>query len=1069
MIQTIQKRDGRIVPFDPSKVAAVIAKAVRASGFDDSRSDLLARSATFIAEGRFGQALTVEQMQDCVETALMAEGWYDVARSYILYRHARTEQRRRNLVSEELRAVYRAGSAALGHDPLRTFQFFDKYARWNGERRETWPECVRRSFRFLRGLVAQEGRELPESFWGPLEEDVLAMLVMPSMRLLAMAGPAAERDNVSIYNCSFQVIDTLEAIRESLLISMAGCGDGYSVERRFVQELPFVRHQRAGAKPDVFVVPDSSVGWGDALLFGLHRWFEGHDVNYDYSEVRPEGALLRTKGGRASGPRPLREMLSFIRRLILSRQGSQLRPIDVNDVMTMTGTAGNSGGVRRAAKISISDWDDVEMQHAKDGEFWRHYPWRQYANNSAAWPDGGPSMMELMEQMGGMFRSGSGERGIFSRENALRTMPPARAIRLRETGHYIRIGTNPCQPASATVLTPTRIATIGDVDVGDVIWSGTQWTRIVAKMATGTKPVSRWRTTAGAFVGTTNHRVLSYGEKVEIGEAEVIDANQGPPLANIGELNLQDVVDGWVLGDGSVHRASNDLVFLHIGQNDHDLLSPPLAEYVLCHRPGLSETAYEVRTTIDAESLPLTYLRRVPGRFKFASLEKVRGFLRGLYSANGSVVRGRITLKAASFDIISDVQEMLSALGIGSYYTTNKPTEVQFSNGTYTCKQSYDLNITHGRHIFRQYIGFVQKYKSVLLDQVCAQQRSAGRRKTSFDIRSREDLGEMPVFALTVDDPDHTYWTGGLHVGNCGEIVLRSMSFCNLSIHVVRAEDTLEDLLRKQRAATALGTIQSLATHFPYLRPEWAENCREERLLGVDLMGQLDCPLTRDPAVLQLLREESRRANAELAGVLGIPASAAITCTKPGGNSGAFLGAAPSMQGYKMRCGIRNARVNTSSPVFRTLRQCKVPMDPENGQDAATADTWVVHFPWRAPAGATISKELSALQQLENWKRCKVHYTEHNPSVTIEYSPDELLDVVKWVWDNRTIIGGLSFLPRSESVYLQMPFEETSEEEFQRALAAFPEIDWSWIAAFEQEDQTTQAQTLACTAGGCEV
>ncbi len=744
MIQTIQKRDGRVVPFDLFKVQKAVSKAAQACGYTDDRSEHVAEGALRVAEGRHGQEVAVEQMQDAVEVALMLEGWYDVAKAYILYRSERAKQRHTNLVTPEVRESFRVGAESMGNDPLRIFQFYDKYSRWNGERRETWPETVDRDIGFLRLLVRQTGRELPESMWEQVRTSVMVMESMPSMRLVAMAGPAAERDHVSIYNCAYQVIDALESIVESLLISMAGCGDGYSVESQFVRKLPFVQYQRQ-ATPDVFVVPDSSLGWGQALGFGLERWFDGYDVEYDFSQIRLAGALLKTKGGRASGPRPLRDMLRFIRELILSRQGMQLRPVDVNDVMTMTGEAGNSGGVRRAAKISISDWLDLEMEQAKAGKFWKHSPWRQNANNSAAWPAGGPSQIDFVRQMSGMFASGSGERGIFSRENALRTMPAARAEFLRQKGAHVRIGCNPC-----------------------------------------------------------------------------------------------------------------------------------------------------------------------------------------------------------------------------------------------------------------------------------------------------------------------------------GEIILQDKQFCNLSIAVARPDDNLADLVRKVRVATILGTIQSTATHFPYLRPEWKSNCEEERLLGVDVTGQMDVRMVRDPVVLETLKRVARAINRETAAILGIRESAAITANKPSGNSSALLDCAPGINARKIRYGIRNARTNTTSPTCKALRACDAPMDPENGQSAETADTWVVHFPMAAPEGAIVAHDMTALDQLEQWKLNKLHYTEHNPSCTIDYGPDELIQVMDWVWQNRDIIGGLSFMPKDNTVYQQLPYQETSKEEYERALAAFPKIDWSMIVAYELEDMTTQAQERACMAGGCE-
>ena len=340
---------------------------------------------------------------------------------------------------------------------------------------------------------------------------------------------------------------------------------------------------------------------------------------------------------------------------------------------------------------------------------------------------------------------------------------------------------NPCQPAAATMLTPQGLRTLGEINEGDTIWSGHQWTRVVKKWSTGVKPVFRYQTTAGYFLGTAEHRVIMDGERIPVGEATAVDIACGErafalPLA---QFNPSDVMDGWVFGDGSVHRASNDLVHLHIGENDGDI-HKYLANLVAEYRPGLSPTSWEVQTTLAAGELPLTHQRSVPSRFKFGTATTVRGFLRGLYSANGSVCGGRITLKAASFQVISDVQEMLSSLGIRSYYTSNQSHEVAFDNGTYDCRESYDLNITSDRQAFTQLIGFVQEYKQAKA-LGAAERPRRNYAKTTYDIVAVKALGDMPVYDLTVEADEHTYWTGGLLVSNCAEHLRLNDSACNLA------------------------------------------------------------------------------------------------------------------------------------------------------------------------------------------------------------------------------------------------------------------------------------------------
>ena len=212
------------------------------------------------------------------------------------------------------------------------------------------------------------------------------MKVMPSMRLLAMAGPAARRNNIALYNCSYMPVDSIDSFVEALIISMSGCGVGFSVERQYVEQFPRIARQ-IGTPPALHVVGDSSEGWAQAVRVGLEAWFNGGGCHLRlFAKCGLPARPLRVKGGRASGPEPLRKMLDFARTRILSRQGGFLRPLDAHDIMCAVGDAAVSGGVRRTAMISLFDYDDNEMRHCKDGDFWRNNSQRWNANNSAVWP-----------------------------------------------------------------------------------------------------------------------------------------------------------------------------------------------------------------------------------------------------------------------------------------------------------------------------------------------------------------------------------------------------------------------------------------------------------------------------------------------------------------------------------------------------------------------------------------------------------------------------------------------------------------------------------------------------------
>jgi len=281
----ITKRDGRVVEFDDSRIENAISRCFAA--FDrvpQTPVSELARRAVNIIGAKFeGRTPTVEEVQDIVEMVLQAAGEFEAAKRYILYRAEHTKEREDRPIPEEVRQAF-AESDQYFPSPLQKFQFFDKYSRFDYElgRRETWIETVDRSVDFLYEIA---GSRLPADTYQRVRQGILEMRAMPSMRLLAMAGPAARRSNICIYNCSYLPADSIDSFCEALLISTSGCGVGFSVESKFVENFPRIKRQ-TGAKPDVFVVEDSAEGWVDAIRYGMETWFEGGDCRFDLSLIR---------------------------------------------------------------------------------------------------------------------------------------------------------------------------------------------------------------------------------------------------------------------------------------------------------------------------------------------------------------------------------------------------------------------------------------------------------------------------------------------------------------------------------------------------------------------------------------------------------------------------------------------------------------------------------------------------------------------------------------------------------------------------------------------------------------
>lgn len=305
----------------------------------------------------------------------------------------------------------------------------------------------------------------------------------------------------------------------------------------------------------------------------------------------------------------------------------------------------------------------------------------------------------------------------------------------------------------------------------------------------------------------------------------------------------------------------------------------------------------------------------------------------------------------------------------------------------------------------------------------------------------------------------------------CSEIILRPYQFCNLSEIIVRSDDTVDSLKRKARLATLLGTFQSTLTHFPYLRKVWQKNTEEERLLGVSMTGILDNALLNNPdspkleGILNELKEVCVATNAIMAEHLGIPASAAITCVKPSGTVSQLTDSASGIHARHAEYYFRRVRGDKKDPLTQHLIDAGVTAEPCVMKPEQTV---VFTFPKKAPEGALLRKDLSAMQHLKLWLAYQRHWCEHKPSVTISVSEHEWPEVGAWVWKHFDEMSGVSFLPYDGGSYRQAPYEDCTKEQYEALLATTPSsVDWNSL--IEVDDNVEGVQTLACTAGGCEI
>lgn len=756
-ISTIMKRDGTIVPFDFEKIVAAIWKGM--SSINEGSPE----EAKIVANQVYAELLRVkrkfknfvpdvEGVQDIVEAELMRADYIKVAKHYVLYREERSKLRAQGFeIPERIRKLAEE-SKKYFKNALGEFVYYRSYSRWIDEenRRETYIETVDRYMAFMKENL---GDKLKETEYRDIRDAILNQQAMPSMRLFQFSGKAARATHVCAYNCSYIAPESFQDLAEIMYVSMCGTGAGWSVESRNVEKFPQIAMQ-SGETVEKHVVPDTKEGWADALVLGMNTWASGKDIEFDLSQLRPEGARLKTMGGKSSGPAPLQRLLSFTRQIMLLRQGRRLRPIDLHDIICMIGECVVSGGVRRSAMISLSDLDDQEIRDAKKGAFYMTNPHRMLANNSAIYINK-PTNEEFLKEWMALIESRSGERGIFNRGSLAQTLPERR----------------------------------------------------------------------------------------------------------------------------------------------------------------------------------------------IKSLKEIKGY---------------------------------------------------------------------------------------------------------FDVTGNHIIGPMGT-------------------NPCGEIILRSKQFCNLSEIVARAEDTEATLLKKVRIATIIGTYQSTLTNFPYLSKQWKENCEKERLLGVSITGQWDSPVVRKPEVLRKLRAEAIKVNKEYAKRFGIGESMAITCTKPSGTLSQVVDCSSGMHPRHSKYFIRRIRISATDSLFKMLKDQGVPYHPEVGQNSETANTYVLEFPVKAPANSVFKDDMTALEQLEYWKNVKLNWTEHNPSITISVGNNEWIEVANWVYKNWEIVGGLSFLPREDHVYKLAPYEAIDEKKFKELAKKLEHIDYSKIISYEKMNETDLKKELACVGGVCEI
>jgi adenosylcobalamin-dependent ribonucleoside-triphosphate reductase len=429
------------------------------------------------------------------------------------------------------------------------------------------------------------------------------------------------------------------------------------------------------------------------------------------------------------------------------------------------------------------------------------------------------------------------------------------------------------------------------------------------------------------------------------------------------------------------------------------------------------------------------------------------GVLRGLYSANGSVVDKRVTLKSSCLALVEQVQQALSSLGISSYYTVNKPASVRFTNGEYTCKQSYDLNIatTAGRTAFASVIGFIQPYKTDKLRKTLptTDTNTVFRSKLSYEVVDVEYLGEHDVYDITVAADEHAYWTGGLLVSNCLEQTLHNKELCCLVETFPSRHESYDDFEKTLKFAYLYAkTVTLVPTHDNATNQVILKN----RRIGTSMSG-----------ITQAIERHGRRQfmqwcdrgysyirslDTQYSDWLCVRESIKVTSVKPSGSVSLLPGVTPGIHHPHSEYHIRRIRFQKGHPLAEAIERAGVPVE----DDAYSPNTVVAAFPVQEQYFSKSKNQVSVWEQLELAAQMQHYWADNQVSVTVTFSPEEATDIKACLEYYETRLKGVSFLPRKDHGYVQAPYEEITKEQYEAMVAS---IDQTAIFGAEvTHDQT---------------
>lgn len=926
---------------------------------------------------------------------------------------------------------------------LVSFRTYAKHIKHLG-RRESLEETINRDMVMHLDRYPKLSKEIIKAF-GKVHE----LKVMPSMRALQFGGEPILKNNTRQYNCSYLPIDNIAAFPESLFLLLSGVGVGFSVQKYHVEQLPKVGRP---TEENLYLIHDSIQGWALALEQLMQAYFLNRvKPIFDFSQIRSKNSYLVTTGARAPGAEPLKAMLNKVEDMLKTSVGRKLKPIEVHDIVCVISDCVLSGGIRRAALISLFDRNDNEMLKAKSGEWWLKHPYRARANNSAILP----RTEVTKEEFDHIFKitkdSNSGEPGFSWTDDPHGS------------------GFNPCVTGDTEILTDDGYKEIKDL-VGQKVnvWNGFEYSEVEPKVTGTNQNILTITFSDGRTLNCTPyhkfHISVNYHGKEEVVEAKDLQPgmklikHEFPVIEHGPELK-QAYTQGFVSAEGTELNRT-----LYVYKPKENCLKRLEGIKINSWEPN--NNRYRIilnETPVSKNLVPIDY-----------NLKSKIEWLSGLFDGDGTELKeGGLQLVSVNRTFLSNLQKLLSTLGVqskivpGSKAGYREMPNHKGGSELYYCQEAYRICV--GAVQMQQLKKLGLKCERMSFDK--APQRDASQFVTVVDVTENGVAEKVYCF----NEPKrHMGIFNGVITGQCHEIALKNNQFCNLTTVNQTGIKDKKDFLSRVYSATLIGTLQAGYTDFPFLRDTWKKNTEQEALLGVSFTGIADVPgiVTKD-----WLEEAAKlvlEVNEKYAKKIGINIAARTTAIKPEGTSSCVLGSSSGIHARHSQYYLRRFRMNKGDSLDNYLRNV-IPELVEDDKQSATGS--VVTIPQESPENSILRENETAISLLDRaymYNKSWVSHghrsgpNKHNVSATVSVKEDEWDAVRESMWKHRKDYSGISLLPYDGGSYVQAPFEECTKEKFEEYSKLVKTIDLRQIR--EEEDNTTRTEQLACSAGGvCEI